>query len=73
MVFMVVCDQDIGDIAVPRQAQQATQDDQVQCTHDAQAAVRSMGQCMAMGQAAGTAAALAVSAATTARATTSSE
>ena len=31
-------------------------------THDAHAAVRSMGQCMAMGQAAGTAAALAVTA-----------
>jgi hypothetical protein len=29
-------------------------------THDAHASVRSMGQCMAMGQAAGTAAALAV-------------
>lgn len=37
-------------------------------THDAQASVRSMGQCMAMGQAAGTAAALAVSARTTPRA-----
>jgi hypothetical protein len=36
-------------------------------THDAHASVRSMAQCMAMGQAAGTAAALAVSARTTPR------